>query len=1245
MTVARLEKIGAAVAYDLHREWLVDVLGPGRSLLLAEAEIWTAANLDVINGVFQASDIVESNPGTYLDRLTGQMQGLPDEAIQLMAELHVVHLLLLSSKAMGQGKKLDYVTTFLSLMTSPPPVPSKIVDALSGGILHPGMFTLSRPDVGITWLISFSRRWKDLPASEQTSTAADPWALRAFAEAVPAPGTPAQAETPRRSLLHLAHPDTFEPIVSPGQQAEIFERFGPEMGITDPDSDRALLAIRERLTPTYGQRFSWYDEPVKSMWGKDTRKWSAYLDWCRRFRQLPDFDEQERTYKLEAAARMGRARSALLAGDERWVALCKQGFNGQNLTAWQAHDKFVRWAEQHPDRAAAALRSLWGEGENLQARVSAFQAAMPDDVVGQQGQRLNLASYLLMVERPHDWPPAKIGVVKGAWELSGWGKAAKDAEVADLYARFVAFCRELEASSAEWPQPLRDPLDAQSAVWAIASHKARPATWSNEMWRSFIAFRGGAVESDLDDPALLDEVDLRRRRYQTFVEGWTQDEGAQATRQEHDAHLANAAGEVERLLTALEQGGDAKELAQAMHLNEALPKRLRSGALQMFVTHISNKAADQLDAARRLAAAYRLPIDEADAERKLDDLYNLVSSMDDVAPWASGMVPLAASGFWSIQGRDQWPPLWASAERPLRALGWLAPASTGSERYVTYRSLILDLGGEPSVVPQVMNWVGDHGFVGIDPWAQDRCRANAILAKAFYASGNEYSDQVAYSAAESAARTLVGDLRLVAHAMAPPLAEAFAQEVGVSTPAPRYGIDLPFRHDAFAGWRLKDEPSSPFFGLWVTANRIVLGMHPGTGPSGWLAHAGGLVADHLPAGFQFFARFLEPGRSELEPVGFKPPSGEWLVGCEVAPDRAASAAIADDLVQAAGLLLDLVKRVRPGESGTEPHPIGPEPGLVDLDHLEAAAEDLLVNRAELERIKQLLDDRPQVVFYGPPGTGKTYVARRLAKALVAGDDDRWRVVQFHPATTYEDFFEGLRPEVGEETGQVIYRVVKGPLAHMAERAAENPGVPHVLVIDEINRANLPKVLGELLYALEYRGDPVQSIYRKQDDRFVLPKNLLIIGTMNTADRSVALVDAALRRRFHFVHFAPDEGVMKGLLKKWLENKGRPSHVAAFVAKVNNELRESIGDHLVLGPSYFMQADLSPEGLARIWEHNVFPFLEEQFWTNRDQIDAWRWPKVRERYQSVLDPNWAPPAGDGGGSDETDMGPADLDDPL
>ena len=181
------------------------------------------------------------------------------------------------------------------------------------------------------------------------------------------------------------------------------------------------------------------------------------------------------------------------------------------------------------------------------------------------------------------------------------------------------------------------------------------------------------------------------------------------------------------------------------------------------------------------------------------------------------------------------------------------------------------------------------------------------------------------------------------------------------------------------------------------------------------------------------------------------------------------------------------------------------------------SEHLLIDVGYLEKIERLLEDKRQVIFYGPPGTGKTYVAREFAKT-VAGRLGAVQLVQFHPSYAYEDFVEGYRPS-GLKGGLPNFEVRNGPLRRLADRARESESEAiHVLIIDEINRGNLAKVFGELYFLLEYRDEPITLQY--SDDEFQLPENLWIIATMNTADRTISLLDAALRRRFHFVPFFP-----------------------------------------------------------------------------------------------------------------------------
>jgi len=280
--------------------------------------------------------------------------------------------------------------------------------------------------------------------------------------------------------------------------------------------------------------------------------------------------------------------------------------------------------------------------------------------------------------------------------------------------------------------------------------------------------------------------------------------------------------------------------------------------------------------------------------------------------------------------------------------------------------------------------------------------------------------------------------------------------------------------------------------------------------------------------------------------------------------------------------------------------------------LDDLADELLLEKPFLEKVIGLLRDKGQVIFYGPPGTGKTFVARKLIEYL-APEKNRREVVQFHPSYSYEDFVQGYRPAIRSD-GTLNYDLKPGPFMRLATRAKTRPG-EHVLLVDEINRGNLPKILGELLYLLEYREDEVALMYSEGDARFSLPEDLLIVGTMNTADRSIALIDAALRRRFHFVPFFPDEWPLRGLLLRWLE-RYRPGMVwvARIVDGLNALLRERFGPHLQVGPSHFMKKDLDEAVLRRVWDYDVMPFLEDQLFGQEEELERFR----LERFQGSED---------------------------
>jgi 5-methylcytosine-specific restriction protein B len=265
------------------------------------------------------------------------------------------------------------------------------------------------------------------------------------------------------------------------------------------------------------------------------------------------------------------------------------------------------------------------------------------------------------------------------------------------------------------------------------------------------------------------------------------------------------------------------------------------------------------------------------------------------------------------------------------------------------------------------------------------------------------------------------------------------------------------------------------------------------------------------------------------------------------------------------------------------------------------ADETGLEEAEIQRWRRAIERKKQAILYGSPGTGKTFIAEKIAQHLIGGGDGLSELVQFHPAYSYEDFIQGIRPL--SQDGQLTYPLIHGRFLEFCKKAEHCKGLC-VLIIDEINRANLAQVFGELMYLLEYRDKKIRLA--GSSEAFGIPENVRIIGTMNTADRSIALVDHALRRRFAFIELCPNYEVLRRYHQK---NTGFPvDGLIETLKRLNNAIANK---HYELGISFFLTEKLG-EHIEDIWQMEIEPYLEEYFYDHLEKVDDFRWDKIKQQ---------------------------------
>lgn len=284
-------------------------------------------------------------------------------------------------------------------------------------------------------------------------------------------------------------------------------------------------------------------------------------------------------------------------------------------------------------------------------------------------------------------------------------------------------------------------------------------------------------------------------------------------------------------------------------------------------------------------------------------------------------------------------------------------------------------------------------------------------------------------------------------------------------------------------------------------------------------------------------------------------------------------------------------------------------------------KEVFIEEEEYDQLTLMLKVKKNLILQGAPGVGKTYMAKRLAYSMIGyKDNSRVQMVQFHQSYSYEDFVVGYRPT------QNGFTIEHGPFYDFCEKARKKTG-PHFFIIDEINRGNVSKIFGELLMLIEQdkRNEKINLLYTKET--FSVPENVYIIGMMNTADRSLALIDYALRRRFAFFNVKPafDKPLFEVEISK-TENPRRVNHLIESVKKLNRAIRsdESLGTGFEIGHSYFCNAPSKMEEKKKMdqWidmtiEYELIPLIREYWFDDPDKIVEWS-EKLREVKKEIND---------------------------
>jgi len=601
----------------------------------------------------------------------------------------------------------------------------------------------------------------------------------------------------------------------------------------------------------------------------------------------------------------------------------------------------------------------------------------------------------------------------------------------------------------------------------------------------------------------------------------------------------------------------------------------------MFLNRLSKHAPDRAKAETELRSLLVAPANAEDAVRAIGAFVRYLdgartSSGGTAVLPAIGRVGFLASSFWHYQNPEAWPPFYASARDVLVEDGLFEPDASGdvAADYVQFRQAFLDLGQALGLsawdLESLLLWSKrDQSRQPDEDATDDGTEAPAPRVWLIALGRNSEHWESCYR--DGVIAIGWGELGSLT-------AYASLEAIRVELRARRTDGKDP-TNDALACWEFSRE-MRPGDLVYVKRGRhYIVGY-------GVIKGDYDFVPAHAPL-------------PNLRAVEWRA-KGEWRPR-----EKALSLKTLTEIGHYPGLLKDIRATIADSTAEREDEVVAvaaDTPAAIPYSVADADKE-LFLGRDRIEEILALLKYKKNIILQGPPGVGKTYVASRLAYLLI-GSKDRTQIerVQFHPSYSYEDFVQGLRPHEGGGFARQ-----DGPLLRFCKDALEDQASPYVLIIDEINRGNVSKILGELLSLIE--ADKRSPEYattlaysRDGEPPFHIPSNLHVIGMMNTADRSIALLDYALRRRFLFVDLAPafeSDGFESELVRLGAPPELRKA-IRHRMRALNDEISNDpgLGRGFEIGHSYFCaRADIyDDQWFSRIIDFEIVPLLRE-YWSD------------------------------------------------